>query len=126
VGVRDPAGRGAEVAHRIWPPVRPSGNGQPTTLTFGAENVVSSIVWQNWPTAPNGALPANATGTGTGTLSNCNPSCENPSSSSPGTATVTLSNPQDQTPTMWGTVTEVVNAPGGATYTLPTSQVPAS
>jgi len=111
----------------IYPGVT-SGNGQPTTLTFGAENVVSNIVWQNWPTAPNGALPANATATGTGTitLSNCNPSCENPSSSSPGTATVTLSNPQDQTPTIWGTVTEVVNAPGGGTYTLPTSQVPAS
>ena len=50
----------------------------------------------------------------------------NPSSSSPGTATVTLSNPQDQTPAIWGTATEVVNAPAGATYTLPTSQVPAS
>jgi hypothetical protein len=95
---------------------------EPREIAFSADggNVATGLVWSSWPSGPDGAVPAGATATATGTVgvSSCVPSCAQ-GSVTPEPVTITLSDPISGTPSTWGQITEQIAGQSAGSYTYP-------
>lgn len=83
---------------------------RPSTIDLSVDtpnsNVVSGLSWSSWASGTNGQVPAGATAKGTGKLT----------SNGSATVTITLSDPINGDPTLWGTLTEQIPGKQPAVY----------
>jgi hypothetical protein len=96
---------------------------RPSSIDISGDggNVPYDLVWQSWPSGPDGWPGPDATATATGTviLQGCVPSCYD-GTHWPTSVTIVLSDPIDGDPVIWGKMTEIDNGRlGTSTYTYP-------
>ena len=95
---------------------------EPSSIHFSGDggNIPYGLVWQSWPTGPNGWPGSGATATANGTvdLLGCVPACYD-GTKTPTPVTVVLSDPIDGDPVTWGQIAETVAGQPPEYFTYP-------